>query len=233
MVTADLSLALEDFVPVVLSAIALWVLARTSMELDRRCGGYVGAGLLLIAGGGLTKPVYKLLVAVSDGSVDVAALDDLLFWFLAPGFLLLTAGLRGAARTDGGGEPEVGRAALWAAGGVVLLAAVLVAFGSDSWFWVLLVVVTVGNVAAVVVLARWARARGDRVAVALFVTSLLLALGLAWAAASLEQTIPAQWGEQLLSTASQALLLWGSLRLRDRVAARPGPLVKPAPDVGV
>ena len=208
-----LMLALEDFLPVVLSGIALFVLARVCGRMDPTAGRYVAASLAFLVIGGLTKPIYKTLVALSDGTVDLVVLDELLFWFLAPGFILLTAGLRSALRVDRGTSPSLERA--WPAGavGVVLAAGLFLAVGSDAWFVVLLAATTLANVAAVVVLVRWASAYGDVVTSALFASSLVIVFGLAWAAAAFEQTIAIQWGEQLFSTASQGLLLWGSLRL--------------------
>lgn len=213
MDTELLLLALEDFLPVVLSGAALFVLARACGRLDPTAGRYVGAGLVLLVIGGLSKPIYKTLVALSDGAVDLAVLDDLLFWFLAPGFILLTAGLRSALRVDRGRSPRIERGWPAAAVGVVLAAGVLLAAGSDAWFVLLLAAATLANVAAVVVLVRWASVYGDVLTAALFAASLVIVFGLAWAAASLDQTIAIQWGEQLFSTASQGLLLWGSLRL--------------------
>ena len=213
MDTGLLLLALEDFLPVVLSGTALVVLARVCGRLDPTAGRYVAASLVLLVIGGLTKPIYKTRLALSDGTVHLVVLDDLLFWFLAPGFILLTAGLRSAWRVDRGTNPGIERGWPATAAGVVFAAGVLLVVGSDAWFAVLLVAATLANVAAVVVLVRWASVRGDGFAAALFASTLVIVFGLAWAAASLEQTIAIQWGEQLFSTASQGLLLWGSLRL--------------------
>jgi hypothetical protein len=213
MDTGLLLLALEDFLPVVLSGTALFVLAGVCGRLDPTAGRYVAASLVLLVIAGLSKPIYKTLLALSDDTVDLVVLDDLLFWFLAPGFILLTAGLRSALRVDRGTSPRIERGWPAAAVGVILAAGVFLAVGSDAWFVVLLAAATLANVAAVVVLVRWASVYRDVFSAALFAASLVIVFGLAWAAASLEQTIAIQWGEQLFSTASQGLLLWGSLRL--------------------
>ena len=84
-----LLLTIEDFLPVVLSGFALAVLARVCGRLDVTAGRYVAASLVLLVVGGLSKPIYKTVLALSDGSVDLVVLDDLLFWFLAPGFIML------------------------------------------------------------------------------------------------------------------------------------------------
>ena len=213
MDTSLLLLALEDFLPAVLAGTALFVLARVCKRLNSTAGKYVTASLVLLVLGGLSKPIYKTLLALSDGAVDLAVLDDLLFWFLAPGFILLTAGLRTALRVDRGARVRIERGWLAVAVGVVLLAGVLLAAGSGAWFVVLLATATLANVAAVVVLVRWAIVYRDVFTAVVFASALAIVFGLAWAAASLEQTTAIQWGEQLFSTASQGLLLWGSLRL--------------------
>ena len=218
MDTGLLLLALEDFAPVVLSAAAVWVLSRVCAGLDATAGQYVRASFVLLLVGGLSKPIYKLIFALSDGSADLVVLDEALFWFLAPGFILLAVGLRSASRVDRGGDPRIERAWPVAAAGVVIAAAGLLAFGSDAWFIVLLATATLANIAVVVVLVRWARAYRDTFTAALFAATLVIVFGLAWAAASLEQTTATQWGEQLVSTVSQGLLLWGSVRLSALVA---------------
>jgi len=103
-----LLLALEDFLPVILSGIGFWVLSRVSRRMDTRSGVSVAIGAVLIVIGGLTKPVFKLLLAFSALEVDLLWLDDALFWLLAPGFLIASAGLWRAGRIDLGFS--VGRA---------------------------------------------------------------------------------------------------------------------------
>lgn len=223
MDTGLLLLAIEDFLPVILSGAALFVLARVCGRLDLVAGRYVATSLVLLVVGGLSKPIYKTILAVSDGTIDLVVLDDLLFWFLAPGFILLTAGLRSASRVDRRATPRIERGWPVAAAGVVLVAGMLLAAGSDGWFVVLLLTATLANVTTVVVLVRWASAYRDVVTALVFASSLVIVFGLAWAAASLEQTITIQWGEQLLSTASQGLFLWGSFRLSGLVDHAQGP----------
>lgn len=214
-----LLLALEDFLPVVLAAVAYVVLGRVCSRLDRDAGRSVYIGVALIAAGGITKPVYKLVLAIGGEDVAPAVLDELLFWFLAPGFVLLAAGLAGGSRSDRG--EETGQVMIWigVAAGIFVVGLVMLLAGSGAWFAFLLASTTVGNVVVVVVLVRWARRRDDPLGAALFAASLVIVLGLAWAAASLDQTVPVQWGEQVASTTNQGLVLWASLRLRDRVPA--------------
>lgn len=215
-----LFLALEDFLPVLLSAAGLWVIARLCSRLSHPAGTWARAGLVLIVAGGVTKPIYKSLLALSKGSLDISFLDDVLFWLLAPGFVIFGAGVSRGFKTEEGATAHLQWAPLVALA-VPLSAALLVMVGSPAWFFLLLGVTTAGNIWAVVVLVRWSRARQRTHASWFFVASLLVALGLAGAAASLEQTIPVQWGEQLASTAGQGLFLLGALRLTRPRTVRP------------
>jgi hypothetical protein len=209
---ALLLLAIEDFFPVALSAAALLAIARLCRSLSMRAGTWSYAGLTLIAVGGATKPVYKTMLALSGGSIDISILDEMLFWFLAPGFLLVAAG---AAQAHAAEQRETTATGWVPLGAAVLVgvAAMLVLIDSHAWFYLLLAATTASNVWAVVVLMQWSNARRRKLASVLFLASLLIALGLAGAAATLEQTIPVQWGEQLASTAGQGVFLLGALRL--------------------
>jgi hypothetical protein len=209
-----LLLALEDVLPVILSGIGLWVLARLSARADRQSGWSVVVGALLIVIGGLTKPVFKLLLAFSAAEVDLLWLDDALFWLLAPGFLIASAGLWRAGRLDMARPVRGGRWGGAIAAVVVTATASATAIaGSGAWFIILLTAATAGNVLAILALISWARGRHDRMAAVLFGGNLLLVFGLAGAAAALEQTFAVQLGEQLVSTAAQAMFMWASVRL--------------------
>lgn len=215
-------LALEDFVPVVFSALGLWALTITSRRLDARGGTLVAVAFGLIATAGITKPIYKMALALSGGDVDLVWLSDVLFWGLASGFVLLAAGLRRARWMDAGRSPSGGRWAPPTAAAVVAGAAILGLQGSDAWFYLLLSAATIGNVLAVGELVVWSRTRGEPRAALLFLGSLLVVFVLAGAAAVLEQTIANQWIEQLVSTAGQGMFMLAAFRLAAAVAGVTG-----------
>lgn len=219
------ALAAEDFVPVILSAVGFSVLARLSAASDDVAGRLVWAGTWLVVLGGVTKPVYKTMLALSGATIDVAVLDDVLFWLLAPGFLLAAAGLRRARRVDAGRSPVIVGWVVVVAVATVAAAAVLATIAEGrAWFLLLLAVSTVANLWVIAVLVGWSRARGDRTAAVMFLANITIVLGLAWAAASLPQTIPVQWGEQLASTAAQGAFLYGAVRLAGATATEVAPV---------
>ena len=206
-------LAVEDFLPVFLSAAGLAALAKLCSGIDRESGIWCTIALLLIPVGGLTKPIYKSFIAVSSGEVDLVVLDELLFWFLAPGFVALSIGIDRARRaTDGRGHRPM-RMPVLVVALTLVASAFFVSSGSRTWFFLLLTATTVANIWAIYLLAGWARSRGDMTTAWLFVFSIVIAISLAGAAAALEQTIPVQWGEQLASTLGQGIFFWASVRL--------------------
>jgi hypothetical protein len=147
-------------------------------------------------------------------------LDDALFWLLAPGFLIVSAGMWRAAHLDLEQSAGGARWGVVAAGTVVAGAASAAIAGSGAWFFVLLAAATAGNVMTIGALVSWARGRRDPDAARLFAGNLVLVFGLAGAAAVLEQTFAAQLGEQLVSTAAQAMFMWASFRLAGGVSRR-------------
>jgi hypothetical protein len=126
-----------------------------------------------------------------------------------------------AARVDLSGSTRMGRAPVLVAILSVGFATVAALVDSSAWFVLLLAAATVGNIWLVAILASWCVRRGDRVAAFLYLAGLLIVFGLAGAAATLEQSIEVQWGEQILRTANQALFLVASLRLARLIRSRP------------
>jgi hypothetical protein len=212
------ALAAEDVLPVVLSVAGFVVLSRLATSLGRTAGSFVWAGTALIGLGGLSKPIYKSALALTSGGLDWLVLDDLLFWLLAPGFVLAGAGLRAAARSDRGAPSPPSIWALITALGIVALGAGLALLLPDTraWFLTLLTAATIGNLWVIVVLVGWSRFRGERLAAVLFTVNIVVVFALAGSAAALPQTIPVQWGEQLAATAAQGAFLWAAVRLRGR-----------------
>lgn len=209
MTEATLALALTDFVPVILSTVALaWIAVRIGAEDPERRGVLVG-GVVLVAAGGVAKATGKLILALSGR--DVVVLNEGLFPALAPGMLLLALGVAAAttARPAGTARRSVSPLVLGALVPVVWAGAALVAV-TASWSaakLLLIVITSVANVALLVLLARAAASDGSRAASVLFIASLLGVLSLAGMSRALEPTIANQWIEQSANALVQALLL--------------------------
>lgn len=199
-----LALALWDMAPVVVSMVGFSALAR---HVDaRRSRLLAWSGVAAIGLAGVSKPTYKTLEAIGGAGSAPIVLDDALFWFLAPGFLLVVAGL-----LTGRYGPILGVAAFF----IPFLAFVLAITTSDdrAWFMPLLLVATIGNVVLIALLAQRAGAVGRPSLAVLLWIHLLLILGLAGAAAVMEATIAVQWVEQTVAVAAQAIFTLAVLRL--------------------
>ncbi|MFC8529834.1 hypothetical protein [Nocardia sp. NPDC057227] len=189
------SLAVEDFVPVVFTTCGVLLL--------RRVTGTPGtiAAAALIGAGGFAKATAKLVVAL-DGP-DLVWLRSALFPLLTLGFALLYLELTrnpGISRT---------RAAIAAAvTGVCAVAALLVADALP-----MLVSTTVFATLTAVRLIGLARSRGDTLAAVLFGAQIAVFFVLGPLGARADQTVALQWIEQLTNTAGQAAFLLGAVRL--------------------
>lgn len=94
-----LPLALLDFVPVFLSAIGFIYLIRLAFSILPDQGRIAFLGGTLIVVGGFFKALWKLLMAVSNNTMDIGWMDDGLFVFLTPGYLMFAWSMWQVARS--------------------------------------------------------------------------------------------------------------------------------------
>ena len=94
-----MTLALYDFVPVALTASGMWWTYRMVTFLSPALGRWALLGGALVVSGGAAKALWKLIMAITAGSVDLRWLDASLFVLMSPGFLLVLASVWGATRT--------------------------------------------------------------------------------------------------------------------------------------
>ncbi|MFG2972488.1 hypothetical protein ACGFYY_05720 [Streptomyces sp. NPDC048331] len=217
-----LSLAVEDFVPVVLTGVGAVLLTGPLRGHGVRTARTAVAGTALIFLGGLSKATWKLVVAL-DGP-DLHTLNGTLFPCLSAGFLLLAHALL-TLPADGHDPASVRRppplwgfAAVWAATG----AAGLLLASTAPYMVLTIVAVTVCAVRLILL----ARSHGDSVAAAaggLWLTGMYV---LGPLAARPDQSVALQWVEQSANTLTQGafvLLAWRLAKHR-RAARTPSPL---------
>lgn len=204
------SLAVEDFVPVLLTT--------TGVLLLRRCVAHGWAALaaaVLIGTGGFAKATAKL-IAATDGP-DLPWLRGMLFPFLTLGFGLLCLELASTDRSLAGRGPSLagtGRMPRWPLV-LVPVFTVVCALGAVAAADPLpmLVSTTVFATLSGIFLIDWARTRGDSLAAALIGIQLLVFFILGPLASRPDQTVALQWAEQLCNTAAQAAFLIATWRL--------------------
>lgn len=97
-----LSLALLDFIPVFLTAIGFIYLIRLAFSILPAQGRIAFFGGTLIIVGGFFKALWKLLMALSNSTMDIGWMDDGLFVYLAPGYLMFAWSMWQVARSAQG-----------------------------------------------------------------------------------------------------------------------------------
>lgn len=222
MAEYTLALAFEDFLPVLFSSLGLFWLARMIAGLHAGSRSMAYTGWALITVGGLSKVVYKLILAA--GGPSIPALNNALFVFMGPGFTLFSWALWWAQQQMAGRMPPSN---VWlrplALIAIFLVGAIAVYWvqGGRAWVFVLLTLTTFANLALGILLIRQARQQGLRLATALFLVNLVFVFMLNGMARMPNQTVPLQWVEQILNTFSQAAFAYAAWQLARDTARRP------------
>ena len=209
----SVALALEDFVPVILSAVGLAMVTRMIRRFDRNAGHWAAVGTLLVVVGGLSRASWKLIMA--GGGPDLVPLFLALYVFLATGYLLVVmATWRGFLAANGGrGRVPAWLPALVALALLVPLTAILASAGGRILPLLWLFVATAGAIVTSLLLARWARRAGRPGIAWLFIVSLAVTIVLNGLARAESQPEALQWVEQLLNTATQGAFLVAAIGL--------------------
>ena len=228
MPDVTLSLALYDFLPVLLTGIALWFLAGFVRQADS--AGYPMAllGGALILAGGFSKASWKLILAATG--VDLGWLASALFPLMAPGFALLAVAIWGAARRARARRPLIDWRSAWLLIGLAFTIAALRMWVLDiprGWFMPLLLLASLGNlIVSLQLIAMAFFWRRPAIAI-LVMVNLVMILALQPIAMAVSRTTAMHWLEQSVTTLGAACLavaayrLW---RLLPNPEARPRPL---------
>lgn len=217
----SLPVAIFDFVPVLLAAVAMCALARGISARHHALAPVAWAAALAIPLGGLCKASWKLIVALKQ--TDVTWLDDLLFVLMAPGFVALAFALFHARRAwQASVAPDrarypLDRLLMWlilpAAG---IAATVLFSQSRGGFFW-LLAVTTVANAALIVHAmgaSRWSRLPWHVAGCLAYAFAATLAL------AGLSRLTPGEhsaWIQEGVNLSAQLALLAGLWQLSTRM----------------
>ncbi|WP_194818169.1 hypothetical protein [Nocardia sp. XZ_19_385] len=204
-----ISLAVEDFVPVVLTTTGVLLLRRPLASTGVRQGVVVAATLIGTAG--FTKATAKLIAAT--GGPDLPWLRNLLFPLLTLGFGVLC--LVAASARIGRVPPWLG----YLVPGLTAACALGAILAHDPIPMLLSTTVFATLTGSQLILM--ARARGDNIAAGLFGTQLLVFFLLGPLASRPDQTVTLQWIEQLCNTAAQAAFLIAAWRLSAATVAAP------------
>lgn len=198
-------LAVYDFLPVLFTAVALSWVVRMVVFVCTEMGRTVALGAVLVVTGGTAKATWKLIMAVSGGTLDIRWLDNSLFVFMAPGFLLLASGVWGMTRIVRRLSATPARvlgplSVIATLSGSVALA--LLIPDSPAWSRLLLGMMVLAALTLNVLFVVFAVREKLVLATLLLAANLAGTLVLNSLARLPDQTIPLQWVEQSINSAS-------------------------------
>jgi len=215
----NLALAIEDFLPVLLTFLALLWLGQMILSMHRSSGAVAAFGMVLIVAGRALKAVSKLIWALFGN--PVAWMDDSLFVLMAPGFACFTWALWSAQRSW---FQKVSARCVWQVPVVVLLISGLgvtyatVSEGSRIWFFVTLTTVVIMSTLMSGLLVRqawWMGRRGISLIFAVYLVSTLVLNGMA---RTTSETISYEWLKQLVNTFAAGIFAFAAWQLMAETA---------------
>jgi hypothetical protein len=217
-------LAIYDFVPVAVTALGLYWVWRAVAAVSSPMGPMALAGSILVVLGGASKALWKLVLAVSSGSVDPTWLSDSLFVLMAPGFVLLAAAVWAATRDARGLSaraphtigPVVAVATLAVSG---ILATLLP--GSPAWSRVLLSVMVVAVLVLNALLVAVSVRQRSTPATVLLAFNIVGTLALNAMARVPVQSVSLQWVEQTVNAASWLAFTGAAYLIYQRLGETP------------
>ena len=92
-----LSMALQNYMPVLLSTLAFYWIAQMLRAKSKMLGNVAMAGVLLALIGGMLKATWKLSMSLTHADIDL--FRDGLFPLIGPGFTLMAFAI-GSRRDD-------------------------------------------------------------------------------------------------------------------------------------
>ena len=210
-----LSMALQNYMQVLLSTIAFYWIAQMLRAKSNVLGNIAVTGVALAFVGGMLKATWKLSMSLTHA--DLALFRDGLFPLIGPGFTLMAFAI-GSRRMDK-------RAWLWplliSGAAWVVAAAVAITVPGRMWVYVLMGLTTIANTIFMILLMRLAYKQHQILALILFAINLIGGFGMAGIGAMPSKTLETHWMEQILSTAQNAALAWGAWRLAHLHATAP------------
>lgn len=200
-----LSLAVLDFVPVLLTGIGFMYIIRMVFSILPAHGRIALLGGLLVVAGGLFRATWKLIMALSHGAVDVNWMENGLFVLMAPGYVMFAWSVWQVSRSVQG--KKILNA--WLVPVLISLLTLGISFyfyssvpDSPSWKRLLLTMTVLANFISGILLITFAFRQKLSKAGWLFVVNLVGIFVLNGLARMPEQSILLHWIDEGINTAS-------------------------------
>ncbi len=199
-------LALEDYVPVLLSGLGCLLLVRTAISRVPEVARVGYLGVVLLVAGGASKATWKLIVA--SGGPDTI-IDEFLFPLLSFGFTLVAWAVWSGLRS---------KLLPWWPFAAVLAVATIGAFAIGDVV-PLFGIAVLASLTTTILAITWAVRTKDPAAVVAFAVQLAGVFVLTRLQSFEEQTLALQWTEQSVNTVAQGAFAFGAWRVWRKVRA--------------
>ncbi len=204
----NVSMALVDFIPVLLFSVSAVILARDLYnKMVKGAFALLAAGAVMVLISGLYKAAWKILYALNI--CDFVALDIAFFPIQAPGFLLVFISLIAMlTRKEKSSLPlcGVGMVPVYNSNLLFIVGQTLGCAGTQ---WLLFVI---------------ARRMKRPLAMILFITSFITMLGMGYLSAKFDDSSTMHWIAQFTNIVSQGALLGGVMMLHKAGLYKPDAL---------
>jgi hypothetical protein len=208
-----LSLALVDFLPVLFAAFGFFYIVRLVSFVLPMQGRIAFLGGSLVVMGGLSKAVWKTLMASSGGAMNLAWLENAMFILMTPGYILLAWSVWQTARSVQG-KRTLGT---WIFPFIVIGSLYLVSFylytsapESPAWERILLTTLVLATLLTGILLIAFALYLKLPLAAGLFLLNLLIVLIMNGMARQPDQSISIQWIEEVINAISWLAFAFGA-----------------------
>jgi hypothetical protein len=207
------SLALVDFLPVFFAAVGFSYIGRLVSFVLPLQGRIAFLGGTLVVLGGFTKAVWKLLMASSAGTMNLAWMENAMFILMAPGYILLAWSVWQTARSVQG-KRTFGAWALPVTVNMFLFLTSFYLYKSDhlspAWERILLTTLVLATLLTGFLLIAFAARLKLPVAAGLFLVNLLVVLIMNGLARQAEQSIRLQWTEEVINVVCWLAFAFGA-----------------------
>lgn len=211
--TPTLFLALEDYIPVLISSLAFFWIAQMIGQMNQQCGQIAKIGLLFIVSGGLLKATEKV-IWVSTGA-QTPWMRNSLFILTGLGFAYYAWALwSGRKSLQGNIQDSVWLPAIIIT--VVALGTITYAameLPGRTWFFISLGIAVISNVTLIVLLIATSLRFKQPIAAVLFGTYIISVFALAGLSRSPSPTIDIEWIKQAVNTIAAILLALAAWRI--------------------
>jgi hypothetical protein len=211
--TPTFILALEDYLPVLISSLAFFWIAQMIGQMNRQCGHIAKLGLFFTVSGGLLKATEKAIWASTGEPMlwmrnSLFILTGLGFAYLAWALWSGRRGLQGAAQGSVWLPPILFSAVALS---VITYAAMMLP--GRTWFFISLGIAVISNVTLIGLLIALSVRIKDPIAALLFGAYIISVFALAGLSRSPSPTINIEWIKQAMNTLAAVILGAAAWRL--------------------